>query len=192
MRFLSLQTLSRAKRSVRLAILIAAVQQGANSPDILADHLGVGSWTGTGGLGHAAAKKAKKEVPFRGSIEGFETSVVEFPSVFVDGSASGNATHLGRFTMTYELEVDIATPPPFDTIGSSVFTAANGDCLFSDIVGLGTPTADPNVLSVREEHTITGGTNRFAGATGSFIRTYSLFRDTGATSGSFEGTIVKR
>jgi hypothetical protein len=156
---------------MRLAFLIAAVQQGTYSADNL-------------------AAAAQVEVPFYGSIEGVEIAVEQFPSVFVDGSATANSNHFGGFAMTYELQVDIATPPPFDTRGSSVFKAANGDSLFTDIIGVGTPTVDANVLSVREEHTITGGTNRFAGATGSFVRTYSLVRDTGATSGLFEGIIV--
>ena len=87
----------------------------------------------------------------------------------------------------YELEVDLLT---HETFGSSVFTAANGDSLTTDITGLGTPTANPDVHSIVEDHTITGGTGRFAGATGSFIRTYLLNIVTGVTSGSFDGTIV--
>ena len=107
--------------------------------------------------------------------------------LFVDGSWSGRATHLGRFTVTYELEVDLLTS---ETFGSSVFTAANGDSLTTDITGLGTPTENPDVHSIVEVHSITGGTGRFAGATGSFIRKYLLNLVTGVTSGSFDGTIV--
>jgi len=129
-----------------------------------------------------------KSVPFKGSIQGVEIAEVQFPKIFVDGSGSGNGTHLGRFTFTYELEVDLLTLP-FETFGSSLFTAANGDSLSTDIVGRGTPTDNPDVLSVVEVHTITRGTGRFAGATGSFIRKYSLDRVTGATSGSFDGAI---
>ena len=135
----------------------------------------------------AGSVAAAKEVPFRGSIQGVEIADVQFPVLFVDGSGSGRATHLGRFTMTYELEVDLLT---HETSGSSVFTAANGDSLSTEITGLGTPTANPDVVSVVEVHTITGGTGRFAGATGSFIRKYLLNLATGVTSGSFDGTIV--
>src|SRR4051794_40377984 len=80
--------------------------------------------------GYAAAEK---EVPFRGSIQGVEIADVQFPKLFVDGSGSGKATHLGRFTLAYEVEVDLLT---HSTFGSSVFTAANGDTLFTDIIGL--------------------------------------------------------
>jgi hypothetical protein len=135
----------------------------------------------------AGPAAAAKGVPFHGTIQGVEIADVQFPKLFVEGSGSGRATHLGRFTMTYELEVDLLT---HETFGSSVFTAANGDSLTTDITGLGTPTENPDVHSIVEVHTITGGTGRFAGATGSFIRTYFLNVFTGVTSGSFDGTIV--
>ena len=130
---------------------------------------------------------AEEQSPIKGSIQGVEIADVQFPRLFVDGSGSGRATHLGRFTVTYELEVDLLT---HETFGSSLFTAANGDSLATDITGLGTPTENPDVVSVVEVHTITGGTGRFADATGNFIRTYFLDRVTGVTSGSFDGTIV--
>jgi len=133
----------------------------------------------------AASAKPDKELPFRGAIQGVEIATVEFPLLFVDATASGNATQLGRFTMTYELEVDLLI---HDTSGSAVFTAANGDSLFTDIVGHGTSLGD--FASIVETHTITGGTGRFEGASGSFIRTYMLNLVTGVTSGSFDGTIV--
>ena len=135
----------------------------------------------------AGRAAAEEQSPLKGSIQGVEIADVQFPKLFVDGSGSGKATHLGRFTVTYELEVDLLT---HETFGSSLFTAANGDSLSTDITGLGTPTANPDVVSVVEAHTITGGTGRFAGATGSFIRTYLLNLVTGVTSGSFDGTIV--
>ena len=134
----------------------------------------------------AGPSAAAEGLPFHGTIQGIEITDVQFPKLFVDGSGSGKATHLGRFTMTYELEVDFLT---HETFGSSVFTAANGDSLFTDISGLGTPMK-VDVVSVVEVHTITGGTGRFAGATGNFIRKYLLNLATGVTSGSFDGTIV--
>src|SRR6185503_8938495 len=135
----------------------------------------------------AGPASAGKRVPFHGSIQGIEIADVQFPRLFVDGSGSGRATHLGRFTVTYEVEVDLLT---HETFGSSLFTAANGDSLATDITGLGTPTENPDVHSIVEVHTITGGTGRFAGATGTFIRTSLLNLVTGVTSGSFDGTIV--
>jgi len=137
----------------------------------------------------AGRAAAEEQSPIKGSFQGVDIADVQFPKLFVDGSGSGNATHLGRFTLAYELEVDLLTLP-IESFGSSVFTAANGDSLFTDIIGLATPTENADVVSIVEVHTITGGTGRFAGATGSFIRKYSLDRVTLVSSGSFDGTIV--
>ena len=135
----------------------------------------------------AGPAAAAKGVPFHGTIQGIEIADLQFPKIFVDGSGSGNATHLGCFTLAYEVEVDLLAHLAF---GSNVFTAANGDNVFTDIIGSGTPTENPDVHIVVEVHTITGGTGRFAGASGSFTRTFFLNLVTGLTSGSFDGTIV--
>ena len=50
----------------------------------------------------ASPKVAEKQLPFRGAIQAVETGEFQFPTVFVDGSGTGNATHLGRFTVSYE------------------------------------------------------------------------------------------
>jgi hypothetical protein len=73
--------------------------------------------------------------------------------------------------------------------GSYQFTAANGDTLSADFTGQSMPTATLGVISIVETATITGGTGRFDGATGSFTseRTYDTFL--GTTTGSFKGTI---
>ena len=133
------------------------------------------------------SSRADTAVPFRGQIQGVEIATVEFPLLFVDATATGNASHLGRFGMTYEITVNLVT---HDTSGSAVFTAANGDQLFTDVVGHGTSNGDNTVASVVEIHTIAGGTGRFAEATGSFIRTLLLDLVTGADAGSFDGTLV--
>ncbi|HJQ79895.1 MAG TPA: hypothetical protein VJ828_08070 [Lacipirellulaceae bacterium] len=142
----------------------------------------------------AGPAPANNNVPFKGTIQAVETSFalfppdVTFPTLFVDASGSGRATHLGKFTATYQLEVNLDT---FFGIGSYHFIAANGDSISTDVEGQGTmPTAD-GVSFIVETHTITCGTGRFAGATGSLTlqRVINVF--TGVTSGSFEGTIVK-
>lgn len=134
-----------------------------------------------------SAVAAEKEKSFRGTLQAVETQEVQFPTLFVDGTGTGKATHLGKFTMTYDAEVNLLTRVG---IGSIEFIAANGDSVFADIVGQSTPTGTPNVVSIVEIGTITGGTGRFADATGSFILERSLDRVTGSTSGSFDGTIV--
>ena len=137
--------------------------------------------------GLAGAVAAEKEITFRGTLQAVETHVVQFPTLFVEGSGTGNATQLGKFTMTFDAEVNLSTRVG---IGSSEFIAASGDRVFADFVGQSTLTGTPNLISIVEIYTITGGTGRFAGATGSFVLERLEDQVTGSSSGSFDGTIV--
>jgi hypothetical protein len=135
----------------------------------------------------AALPAMAAETPFRGSFQAIEIPAVQFPIVTIAGSGEGIATQLGKFTMTYEAEVNLLTRVG---IGSVEFIAANGDRLFADILRQATPTATPNLISIVEILTITGGTGRFADATRSLISKRLKGQVTGNTSGSFDGTIV--
>lgn len=137
-------------------------------------------------LGLASSAAAAKEVPFKGSIQAVESNDTQFPELFVNSSGSGNATLIGRFTVTSEFEVNLLA---LTSSGSADFIAANGDSLFSEVTGQAIPTEDRNVLFIVETFTITGGTGRFAGATGSFTVERILDSVTGITSGSIEGTV---
>ena len=59
--------------------------------------------------GFAGPVLASEQVPFKGSMAAVELQVVQGGSLLVDGSGAGNATQLGRFTMSYHVEVDLAT-----------------------------------------------------------------------------------
>jgi hypothetical protein len=137
-------------------------------------------------LAAALQGAAATEIPFKGSFDAVETAAVQFPTVTIAGLGAGNATHLGKFTMIYDAEVNLLTRVG---VGSVEFVAANGDSVFADILGQSTPTGTPNVVSIVEVFTITGGTGRFANATGSVISTRLKNQVTGDTSGSFDGTI---
>ena len=138
-------------------------------------------------LSLAGPVAAGHPVPFKGSFEGDVTvSPLAPPLVTVDVEATGNASHLGLFTLDIPHVVNRATRA---ATGSYEFTAANGDTVYAEFTGLAMPTATPGVLYIEETATITGGTGRFAGATGSF--TSERWYDTieGTTTGSFEGII---
>jgi hypothetical protein len=130
---------------------------------------------------------AGEQVPFKGSFEGDVTVMpLAPPFLQVDVEATGNATHLGQFTLDIPHKVNAATRT---AAGYYEFTAANGDKVYAEFTGVATPTAIPGVLYIEETATITGGTGRFAGATGSFSveRWYDMVALT--TVGYFEGTI---
>ena len=137
-------------------------------------------------LGLSRPVAAGEQVPFKGSFEGDVTVTPLAPpyvSVYVD--ATGNATQLGQFTLDIPHVVNRADRT---AIGSYEFTAANGDTLTADFSGQATPIGG-GVLYIEETATITGGTGRFAGATGSFTVERLFDVVNGTTIGSFEGTI---
>ncbi len=130
---------------------------------------------------------APAQVPFKGSWHATESYRVEPPTLYVNGSGTGNATQLGQFTVSYAVVVDLVT-----TSGpaSAHFVAANGDSIFAEGLGQATETGTPNVNQIVERYTITGGTGRFAGASGSFTVERLVNLATGATSGAFDGYIL--
>jgi hypothetical protein len=105
----------------------------------------------------------------------------------IDVDAAGKATHLGKFTLDIEASLNYQTKA---AVGSYEFTAANGDTLTAAFTGQSSPTATPGVIYIEEIATITGGTGRFAGASGSFVCERLLNAATLASTGSFEGTII--
>jgi hypothetical protein len=72
--------------------------------------------------------------------------------------------------------------------GTAIWTAANGDQLRVSVVGHGDIVVFPTV-TITETHTITGGTGRFADASGAITIERSANILTGVSSGSLGGTI---
>jgi hypothetical protein len=141
-------------------------------------------------LGLTGPVVAGEHVRFTGHLEGNVTItplVPPFVSVLVE--ATGKANHLGKFTLEIPHVVNRANST---AIGSYHFTAANGDTLSAAFIGQAMPTATPGVLYIEEAATITGGTGRFAHATGSFICERLFNTVAGTTAGSFKGTIRLR
>jgi hypothetical protein len=130
-------------------------------------------------------------VPFKGVIEGTYTvtPIPPFPPQFVEVlvTATGRATQLGNMTAVFPHLVEVST---MTGVGTWTFTAANGDTLLADSTGAATVVA-PGFLLVVENCTITGGTGRFAGASGEFIMERLVDQDNLTTTGHFEGTISR-
>jgi hypothetical protein len=127
---------------------------------------------------------AKQEVPFHGSLQATETDTLSFPFLTVRLSGTGQATHLGRFTTMFAVQVDVRTST---SLGSFMLIAANGDLVFGTLTGHATTVG--GIASIVELATITGGTGRFDDATGSFTIERLLDQATGISSGSFDGAI---
>jgi hypothetical protein len=130
--------------------------------------------------------RAATELPLQGSFVGQEFQQFQPPStLFARVAARGNATHLGLFTLALDATVDLLTAT---AVGTITLTAANGDQIFATHTGRVVGQVEGG-LNIEETATITGGTGRFAGATGSY--TAPRFHDSAtlATDGSIQGTI---
>lgn len=116
----------------------------------------------------------KKSVPFKGKF------TVD-PKTDV---ATGEATHIGKFTAVSQPNTE-----NFPRINStSISTGANGDQIFTSDIGLfqdlGNGMAEVNIHC-----TISGGTGRFAGATGSYNTHAIANLALGTFEATMEGTI---
>ena len=105
----------------------------------------------------AVSAAAQKQVPFKGSLQGQEIDTPQGgpppTTLSVNGSATGIATHVGQFSFTYQLTVTLANGT---ATGSAHLIAANGDSIYTTIVGSLEPTSTPGVASITEINTITG------------------------------------
>jgi hypothetical protein len=113
-----------------------------------------------GVLGLALPVSADEPLPFQGSADEVVTDVAPLgPNVVqLSVATTGWATHLGRFTSTATVVVDMANGTLTET---RVFLAANGDRLYA--VGEGTFTS---ATTVEGTLTFVGGTGRFEDASG--------------------------
>lgn len=135
----------------------------------------------------AGPVSAGDQVPFKGSLAGTATiTPLGGPIVAVEIDATGTATHLGKFTLAAPHTVDQST---LTAVGTYTLTAANGDTITADLAGTARMVEPPNVIAITETATVTGGTGRFAGATGSIQVERVFNRATGVTTGSLAGWI---
>jgi hypothetical protein len=109
-------------------------------------------------LGAPGAASADDALPFQGVAAAVLTGAEPGEDgLHLTASATGQATHLGQFTRTENLV--LYADGSFE--GTLTFIAANGDELDADFVGQFT-----SATTAVATYTFTGGTGRFAGASG--------------------------
>ena len=126
-----------------------------------------------------AAGAVAADTPFKGTVNAVETGEVVFPMRTIDREGAGTAHVTAQINLLQ-----------LHGIGSATFTAANGDTLSASLDGQATRTG-PTTLSIVENYTVTGGTGRFADATGSFTLKSTLDQTTGVSSRAFSGAIER-
>ena len=176
-----------AVRGATLPALVLTAALAACSPDASREPLAPSAPSlARGGHGDAATK-AKR---IHGTLEATETGVFRpgTPPLSVRHlEGTGTASHLGRFTVVADFTLNLAT---FTGGGSVTYTAANGDVLTGTATGRA--VVGGGIAAVTETVTITGGTGRFAGATGTLTLVRRVVQATGTSSGTIEGTIMIR
>ena len=132
-----------------------------------------------------AATWAKDDVPLKATV--VTTSYTAVPGTFpvlatITSYGEGTSTHLGKVTSSAVVTLTW-TPTGIWSAGTATTVAANGDRLCSTQSGW---TTGPGAFV--GTFTITGGTGRFEGATGSGIVTASVDEDDVQTA-TYVGTI---
>lgn len=137
-------------------------------------------------IGLTGRASAGEQVPLKGTFDAVSVQTPVPGGVHDEITGSGQASHLGHFDLVVSATVDLATRTG---MGTFTLIAANGDTLTATFTGASSPTATPGVFLITENATITGGTGRFAGATGSFVSQRLFAPATHAVTGAFEGTV---
>jgi hypothetical protein len=134
---------------------------------------------------------AKDRLPLKGSETGtFRLlSPCETGGMILEVTGTGHTTRLGNYSGRYRECLDPATGAV--TGGTFTLTAANGDKVFGTYSGQARPTDTPNVVVYEDPGVITGGTGRFAGASGTMTTSGLANLATGEYSGTVAGSVSR-
>ena len=143
----------------------------------------------------SALKGAKKHaVPFKGQFVNWERDdyVAPDPDLGADMRAyfdgEGNATHLGK-TLQFQDQQWAYTAEGATGWGTMIFTAANGDELWSTYTS-SFLWEDWPVFIIPGLGEFAGGTGRFVNATGTFIMDETFDMNSERGTGKYTGTIL--
>ena len=174
-----------SRRSASPTLLLLATLGGCAGTELpLAPSLASPPRTAAAGT----ASAARTEVPWSGRCE-FAAERLGPTLIRVIGGCQ--LAHLGRVTF---VNLQTLVPGPVTQVtNATTYTAANGDLLHTTAVGTVTPTAGGSRLIASATETVTGGTGRFAHASGQAAFAGTVFL-TGPAAGTgfyeLTGTLV--
>jgi hypothetical protein len=184
-----------AYRLVPAAIAITLLAPGCTDP----------AGPSTADLDSVAFSRLDEPETFRGRIQGNLVAVEPFapgsdptcnanftgdpaapgPSVTLVDDASADFTHIGRARLVAVSCIDPLSP---FSDGTGSIQARNGDRLYIAFSNVALPSAtDPTLISVEGRQWVTGGTGRFAGASGMQYCSFTIQLTT-PTNGTIAGT----
>ena len=120
--------------------------------------------------------------PWEGSCEGTGTFRPDFITLDITGTC-----HLSHLGLTTTVGVEITG---IVLSGVHMFTAANGDILYTTTAGQATLKPDFSGVTFSNIETVTGGTGRFANASGSATRIGSTNFSDGSATWEIVGTLT--
>lgn len=127
-----------------------------------------------------SAEADTKTKHISGQLEAVEAGVITvFPVINRRLEGTGTASQLGRFTVVGDVRLNVLTA---SGTGTGTYTAANGDVLAVSSVGQAVIAA--GIGTVTETVTVTGGTGRFDGATGTLTVVRRVVQATGISTGT--------
>lgn len=139
----------------------------------------------TAGTGTSLAYADSNQIPFNGSFSGAVTITGETTAAL---GGSGIAAHLGLSAYVANVSDITPTATGFTDVLVETLTAANGDTLTIRCVQVAVQTS-PGVFVGTDQWTVTGGTGRFAGATGQGTGVTQVNLNSGTFTKQLIGTI---
>ncbi len=135
-----------------------------------------------------SASAVVAQVNVTGALTGHAIGTVQAGIFQAAGSGTGTASHIGQFRYLIQATVN----PAGISEGVFLLVFSNGDVIYGSLAGKGPspPPPPPEPVIVTEQLTITGGTGRFQGASGTVTFTRFLDLTTEPFYDSHSGTLT--
>ncbi len=128
----------------------------------------------------------KKTVPLNAEFQTVSTMLQQGPPELDSINGQGNGTPIGKSSFIANAQFD----ENGNLTGKIVATSDNGDKFFANIVGHAPVIDSKGNITLHFDATISGGTGKFAGATGNFSGIAHENMTTPDGSATWEGTIT--
>lgn len=136
---------------------------------------------------HKEDNFCKKTAPFKAVFQVQSVVTQQGPLTLIEATGTGDGTPIGNSSFVGHAQVDASN----NFTDNGTITASNGDRIFETANGPG-PVVDPATgnLLIISQNIITGGTGKYAGATGSYTTIAHANVSTPAGIDSLKGTIT--